>query len=91
MDFFSQWWAWGVLAVVLAVGEVLLPTYVLLGFSIGAGIMMILSLLGLVAEQSWPVMVVVFAVLSLLSWMGLRRFLGVSRSQVRKIDHDINE
>ena len=30
-----EWWAWGAAAIVLAIGEVLLPSFVLLGFGIG--------------------------------------------------------
>jgi membrane protein implicated in regulation of membrane protease activity len=33
----GEWWVWGVAAIALAVGEVLLPSFVLLGFAIGAG------------------------------------------------------
>ena len=32
-----------------------------------------------------------FAVVSLISWLGLRRWLGVREGQVKEFDHDINE
>ncbi|MEJ6392866.1 hypothetical protein V8J82_06355 [Gymnodinialimonas sp. 2305UL16-5] len=87
----SQWWVWGVAAVTLAVGEVLLPSYVLLGFGIGAGIVALLLLIGVPLAVSWPILVLVFAVLSLISWLALRRWLGVYTGQVKTFDHDIND
>lgn len=70
MEFWSQWWVWGVAAVALAVGEVILPSYILLGFGIGAAVVALLLLIGLPLAASWQVMVLVFAVISLLSWIG---------------------
>jgi membrane protein implicated in regulation of membrane protease activity len=40
---------------------------------------------------SVPVLLLAFAVVSLLSWLGLRRWLGVYRGQVKIFDRDINE
>ncbi|WP_224816268.1 NfeD family protein [Hasllibacter sp. MH4015] len=87
----SQWWVWGVAAIALAVGEVLLPSYLLLGFGIGAGIIAFLLLIGVPVAASLPILLVVFAVLSLISWLGLRRWLGVYQGQVKNFDHDIND
>lgn len=85
----AQWWVWGVAAVALAVGEVLLPSYVLLGFGIGAGLVALLLLVGI--PMSLPVVAMVFAVASLIAWLGLRRWLGVFHGQVKTFDHDIND
>lgn len=91
----AAWWAWGAAAVVLAVGEVLLPSFVLLGFAIGAGIVALVLLVGgplaVWLSASLPLLLLVFAVLSLLSWLALRRWVGVYRGQVRRFDHDIND
>ena len=43
----NEWWVWGTAALVLAVGEVLLPSWVLLGFAIGAGVVSILLAIGI--------------------------------------------
>jgi membrane protein implicated in regulation of membrane protease activity len=40
---------------------------------------------------SLPLLLLVFAVVSLISWLMLRRWLGVYRGQVKTFDHDINE
>ncbi|MBF9045337.1 hypothetical protein HKCCE4037_18515 [Rhodobacterales bacterium HKCCE4037] len=87
----SQWWVWGVAAVVLAVGEVLLPSYVLLGFGVGAALVALLLLVGVPVATSVPVLLLVFAIASLISWLLLRRFLGVYNGQVKTFDHDIND
>lgn len=91
MDLWGQWWIWGVAAVALAVGEVLLPSFLLLGFAIGAAVVAVLLLLGLPLAASWPLMVLIFAVISLISWLALRRWLGVYPGQKRIFDHDIND
>ncbi len=91
----GEWWVWGAAAVVLAIGEVILPSFVLLGFAIGAGVMALLLLVGgplaIWLGASLPVMLLVFAVISLLSWLALRRWLGVYQGQVKTFDHDIND
>ena len=91
MQWWSEWWVWGIAAVALAVGEVLLPAYVLLGFSIGALVVALLLLIGLPIANSVPLMVLIFAVASLAGWLGLRRWLGVYRGQVKTFEHDIND
>ena len=88
--FWAQWWVWGVAAVALAVGEVLLPSYVLLGFGIGAGFVGLLLLVG-VPITSLPILLLIFAVASLVAWLGLRRWLGVLQGQVKTFNHDIND
>ena len=91
----GEWWVWMAAGLVLAVGEVLLPSYVLLGFGIGAGLVgLILAVGGPLAVWlggSVPIMLLAFAILSLLAWLGLRRWLGVNRGQVRTFDHDIHD
>jgi len=91
----GEWWVWGVAAIALAVGEVILPSFVLLGFAIGAGaIAMILLMGGPLAVWlggSLPVLLLVFALVSLVSWLALRRWLGVYKGQVKTFDRDINK
>ncbi|MFW5641885.1 MAG: NfeD family protein [Roseicyclus sp.] len=91
----GEWWVWGVAAIALAVGEVLLPSFVLLGFAIGAGVMALVLLVGgplaVWLGASVPVLLLAFALVSLGSWLGLRRWLGVYRGQVKTFDRDINE
>jgi membrane protein implicated in regulation of membrane protease activity len=91
----ALWWVWGAAAVVLAIGEVLLPSFVLLGFALGAAVVALMLLVGgplaVWLAASWPVLLLVFAVASLISWLVLRRWLGVYRGQVKTFDSDIND
>ncbi|GAA5079832.1 hypothetical protein N0B44_25015 [Roseibacterium beibuensis] len=95
MTLWSEWWVWGVAAIALAVGEVILPTFVLLGFAIGAAVVALLLLVGgplaVWLGGSIPALLLVFAVISLISWLGLRQWLGVYRGQVKTFDRDIND
>jgi membrane protein implicated in regulation of membrane protease activity len=95
MDIWNTWWAWGALAILLAIGEVILPTFVLLGFGAGAGVIALILLIGgapaALITGSVPVLLLSYAVVSLVAWLLLRRFLGVYRGQVKTFDHDINE
>lgn len=91
----AAWWVWGAAAVGLAVAEVLIPGFVLLGFAVGAAVVALILLVGgplaVWLGGSVPVLLLVFAVVSLLSWLALRRWVGVYRGQVKRFDHDIND
>ena len=89
MAVWTVWWAWVVFGVALAVLEVLLPGFVFLGFAVGA--VLVGALVGIgVLGGSVPVLALVFAVLSLAAWLSLRRVVGVTSSQVKVWDKDIN-
>ena len=90
MELWQEWWVWVVAGVALGVLEILAPAFVLLGFSIGAllvGVLIAMSVLG----TSLPVMVLVFAVVSLLSWIALRKVFGLRKGQVKIWEKDIND
>ena len=91
----ADWWVWGVAAIVLATGEVLIPGFVLLGFAVGAGVVALVLLVGgplaVWLGGSLPILLLVFAVVSLVSWLALRRWAGVYRGQVKTFDRDIND
>ena len=86
----QQWWVWIVAGIVLAILEVLAPGFILVGFAVGAvatGILLYLGVLG----ASLPVLLLVFAVMSLLTWLAFRKLFGLRRGQVKIWDEDINE
>ena len=91
----SEWWFWAAAAIVLAIGEVLMPAYVLLGFAIGAAAVALVLIIGgplaALLVGSVPAMILGYAVLSLFAWLALRKVLGVRRGQVKTFDSDINE
>ncbi|WP_395542660.1 NfeD family protein [Neotabrizicola sp. sgz301269] len=83
------WWAWVVLGFALGVLEILAPGYIFLGFAIGAALTGVLVGLGL--APGLPALILIFAVLSLVAWLGLRASLGKRAGQVKTWDRDIND
>jgi membrane protein implicated in regulation of membrane protease activity len=90
MMLWDQGWVWLSAALLLATLEVLVPGYVFLGFAIGA------LAVGLILTVQIPLgglalILVVFAVLSLLAYLGLRRIFGLKTGSVKIWDRDIND
>ncbi|WP_413876708.1 NfeD family protein [Albidovulum sp.] len=90
MALWQDWWVWMVAGAVLAILEVAIPGFILLGFAIGAALTGLLLWFGMLGG-SLAVLLLVFAVASLVSWLALRRAAGVRHGQVKVWDHDINE
>ncbi|MBB5720991.1 membrane protein implicated in regulation of membrane protease activity [Loktanella ponticola] len=86
----EQWWVWMSAALLLATAEVIIPGWIFLGFAMGALVMGALLLIG-VAGMSLPITLVIFAVLSLGSYLGLRWMFGLKTGQVTFFDTDIND
>ena len=91
----ALWWVWASGALVLAVLEVIIPGYIFLGFAIGAAVTGLILLVGgplaVWLAGSLPILLVVFAVVSLVAWWGLRKALGVRKGQIKVWESDINE
>lgn len=90
MTLWQEWWVWMVAGAVLAILEVAIPGFILLGFAIGAALTGLLLWLG-VLGGSFATLILVFSIGSLVAWLGLRRAVGVRRGQVKVWDRDINE
>ena len=86
----EQWWVWMSAALLMATAEVIIPGWIFLGFAMGALVMGALLLIG-VAGLSLPITLVIFAVLSLASYIGLRWVFGLKTGQVTLFDRDIND
>ncbi|TCL09766.1 hypothetical protein BXY66_1830 [Shimia isoporae] len=89
-DFATTWWVWMASALVLAILEVLAPGFVFLGFAIGAAVVGV-ALLGPMQLLSVPMILLVFAALSLVAWLILRRVFALPTGQVKTFEHDIND
>lgn len=92
MPYLSLWWVWMVGALLLAILEVVAPAQIFLGFAVGAvgvGLGLLVGIPGL--ADSVPLMMLVFAVVSLVAWLVLRPLLGIRPGQVKHFRHDINE
>lgn len=86
----GTWWVWIVFGFALGVLEVLAPSYIFLGFAIGAVSTGVLVGIGL-APESIPALILVFAIASVIAWLVLRRVMGVRKGQVKIWDRDIND
>ncbi len=86
------WWVWIIAALALATLEVVAPAQIFLGFAVGAlgvGIALFAGVPGL--ATSLPLTSLVFAFLSLIAWVGVRRMVGVRAGQVKVWEKDIND
>ncbi len=84
------WWVWMAAALLLAIIEVVLPGFLFLGFAIGAalvGVMLAFAPMAL----GLPLLLVVFAALSLVAWAVLRRIFRLKDGQVRRVHGDVNK
>lgn len=90
MPLWTEWWVWMSGALVLATLEVLIPGYIFLGFAIGAAVMGVLILMG-ISATGLAVTLVIFAALSLVSYIAMRKIFGLQTGQVKIWDTDIND
>ena len=89
IGFLGVWWVWLALALILGIAELLVPSFIFLGFAVGAAATGILLLTPL--SMGLPMVLVVFAAMSLAGWLALRRFFKPSDDQTRIIREDINK
>ena len=85
----GTWWAWVILGFILGILEVALPGYIFLGFAIGAVLTGIV--VGFGSTAGVTALLLVFSVTSVVSWIILRRLVGVREGQVKIWDRDIND
>ncbi len=89
IGFLGVWWVWMALALLLGLAEVLLPGFIFLGFAVGAiamsGVVLIFPGLGISA------LLAVYALLSLMGWVGLRYAFKKQSSGARVVTRDIND
>lgn len=83
------WWVWLAAVLGLAILETLIPGFVFIGFAIGAAIVALLVLLPL--NLGLTSLLAVFAILSLIAWLVLRRVFRTPDDQTRVIHEDINK
>ena len=90
MPLWTEWWVWMSGALILATLEVLIPGYIFLGFAIGAAMMGLLILFG-VSATGLALTLVIFAVLSLISYIAMRKYFGLKTGQVKIWETDVND
>ncbi|MDO6727385.1 MAG: NfeD family protein [Cognatishimia sp.] len=89
-DLITTWWLWLAAALILGILEMVLPGFIFLGFAIGAALVG-LAMLGPLTLLSPSAIFLIFAILSLASWLVLRRIFSLPKGQVKTFDHDIND
>lgn len=87
----ATWWAWAILALALACLEITVPAFVFLGMAIGAGCVALVMALGGAGVIGAPLSVLMFAVISLISTLVLRKIFSLPKGQVKTFDGDIND
>lgn len=91
----QAWWIWVVAGFGLALLELAVPGYVFLGTAIGAVLTGLFLWAGVPPAgwivATWPNALLFLAVVSVLTWLGLRWGLGVRKGQVKLWTRDINE
>jgi membrane protein implicated in regulation of membrane protease activity len=85
----SVWWVWLSAALALATLEVIVPGYIFLGFAVGAALLGLILLI--VPIASLPIIMVIFAVLSLGAYLAMRRIFGLPGQKPKVWDRDIND
>ena len=91
----SDYWVWFAAAILLGILEILAPGYILLGFAIAAMVMGFVFLIdggiGTFLAGSMPITLVIFALLALAVWVGLRKVFGARGSKAKIWETDIND
>lgn len=87
---YTLWWVWGAAALLLGIAEVIVPGFVFLGFAIGAFLVSML-ILNTGLALSLPVLLLIFAALSLVAWLVLRAVFALPKGQVKRFHDDVND
>lgn len=87
--YLSLWWMWICIALVVGLIELLAPGFIFLGFALGALVMA--AVVFVVPGLSVPLMLALFAILSLISWILLRQIFKRQSSGARIVTRDIND
>lgn len=90
MALWTEWWVWMSGALILATLEVLIPGYIFLGFAIGAAAMGVLILFG-ISATGFALTLVIFSILSLISYLLMRKYFALKTGQVKIWDTDVND
>ena len=85
----SLWWVWLAAALALAILEVAVPGFIFLGFAVGAAITGLIVLLPI--EISLTALLAIFALMSLIAWIVLRKLFKARDDQTRVFHEDINK
>ena len=89
MAIIETWWAWVAFGIIFMLLELMMPSYLFLGFGLGAIVTGITLALGVTMSAQY--LMLLFAIASLISWILLRQFFKLPKGNVKTFDHDIND
>lgn len=89
MAIIETWWAWVAFGIIFMLLELMMPSYLFLGFGLGAIVTGITLALGITMSAQY--LMLLFAIASLISWILLRLFFKLPKGNVKTFDHDIND
>tara|TARA_R110002073_G_scaffold229021_1_gene389816 strand:- start:429 stop:704 length:276 start_codon:yes stop_codon:yes gene_type:complete len=88
-DYLTLWWVWISAGLILGVIELLASGFIFLGFAIGALAMAVFVFV--LPAANVPALLAMFAILSLIAWLGLRLIFRRQSGGARIVKRDINE
>lgn len=89
MVIIATWWAWVAFGIILMLLELMMPSYLFLGFGFGAIATGIALSLGVTMSAQY--LMLMFAIASLISWILLRQVFKLPTGSVQTFDHDVND
>ena len=89
-QFAATWWAWVIFGFLLGILEIMVPGFIFLGFAVGAVATGALVGAG-IAPAGLTALLMIFAIISVVAWIVLRRVVGVREGQVKIWDRDVND
>ena len=94
MSAWAAWWAWGLVALLLGLVEVLAPAWIALGAALVA-LGLLTGALGPIVALSGgyglALLLLLFAATSILSWLALRRAFGPAAGERTVFEDDVND
>ena len=89
MAIIETWWAWVAFGIIFMLLELMMPSYLFLGFGLGAIVTGITLALGITMSAQY--LMLLFAIASLIRWILLRQFFKLPKGNVKTFDQDIND
>ncbi len=89
MAIIETWWAWVAFGIVLMLLELMMPSYLFLGFGFGAIVTGITLALGMTMSAQY--LMLLFSIASLSSWVLLRQVFKLPKENVQTFDQGIND
>jgi membrane protein implicated in regulation of membrane protease activity len=89
MAIIETWWAWVAFGIVLMLLELMMPSYLFLGFGFGAIVTGVTLALGMTMSARY--LMLLFSIASLISWVLLRQVFKLPKENVQTFDQDLND